>query len=96
MAKCYVKAFICDEMDGCEIVNSCGLRDNEELAAETEHDMFDFLRNKLGAGAFECLVEVEITGTSSFDGEYTEYDVDFCFELIDFEKFPEEEKTNEI
>ena len=33
MAKCYVKAFICDEMNGCEIVNSCGLRDNEEQKA---------------------------------------------------------------
>ena len=89
MARCYMKVFVCDEIDGCEIGSLCGLRDNEEMAVEAQDGIFEFLREKLGAGAFECLVEVEIIGTSSFNGEHTERDVDYSFALVDYEQYPE-------
>ena len=96
MSKCYVKVFICDEIDGCEIVTLCGLRDNEEMAIEADSDIFNFLKEKLGAGAFECLLEVEIIGTSSFNGEHTEWDVDYSFALVDYEHYPAKESDFRI
>ena len=89
MGVCYVKAFICDEIGDCEILGSVGVENNEELAGEATEELFTFLRDELGEGNFECLVEVQIIHTTSFDGEYTEHDVDFDFTLIDFEQFPE-------
>ena len=47
MDRCYMKVFICDEIDGCEIGSLCGLRDNEEMAVEAQDDIFEFLREKL-------------------------------------------------
>ena len=96
MATCYVKAFIREEIGDCEITSYCGLRDNEELAGEVSEEIFNFLKDTLGDGNFECLVEVKIIGTSSFDGEHTEYDVDFDFDLIDFEQYPVEESNFRI